>query len=57
MDIYIYIFSFRFNMAKNILEGTQFVIPNAKKFAFPCLIVHGEKDMVTNYHDSVVFYN
>ncbi|EGR30944.1 hypothetical protein IMG5_120760, partial [Ichthyophthirius multifiliis] len=45
------------NMAKNILEGIEYVIPNAFKFQFPCIIIHGQKDMVTNHHDSIAFYN
>ncbi|KAL4488335.1 hypothetical protein ABPG72_019185 [Tetrahymena utriculariae] len=45
------------NMAKSILEGTEYVLPNAFKFSFPCLVIHGQKDMVTNHYDSIAFYN
>lgn len=45
------------NMAKNIIEGTDYVLPNAFKFAFPCIILHGQKDMVTNHFDSIAFFN
>lgn len=44
-------------MARNILVGTEFVLPNAYKFDFPCLIIHGMKDMVTSHEDSIAFYN
>lgn len=36
-------------MAKSILEGTEYVIPNAYKFTRPILMFHGELDMVTNH--------
>lgn len=45
------------NMAKSIVEGTQYLLPNAYKFSFPLLIMHGELDTVTNHKDSIAFYN
>lgn len=30
------------NMAKTIIEGTEYVIPNAFKFTAPLFIIHGE---------------
>ncbi len=30
------------NMAKSILEGVEYVLPNAYQFMFPLLIIHGE---------------
>jgi hypothetical protein len=43
--------------AKSIIEGTQYVLPNAHKFNSPLLIIHGELDSVSNHLDSVTFYN
>ena len=45
------------NMAKSIVESTQYLLPNAYKFSFPLLIMHGELDTVTNHKDSIAFYN
>lgn len=60
------------NMAKNIIECTEYLIPTAKEFAyifeflnkllyfsfkFPCLIIHGAQDVVTSHDDSIEFYN
>ena len=42
---------------KSILEGTQYVLPNAHEFDAPLLIIHGEMDTVTNHRDSISFYN
>lgn len=44
-------------MAKSILEGTDYAIPNAYKFSKPVLLVHGKLDMVTNHLDSIQFFN
>lgn len=41
------------NMAKSLLEGTEYVIPNAFKYSKPILLVHGKKDMVTNHFDTI----
>mmetsp|Transcript_19620 Transcript_19620/g.1758 ORF Transcript_19620/g.1758 Transcript_19620/m.1758 type:complete len:119 (-) Transcript_19620:353-709(-) len=41
------------NMAKSILEGTDYVMPNAYKFSKPVLMIHGKLDMVTNYFDTI----
>lgn len=43
-------------MAASLLEGTAFVKKNAKKFDKPVLIFHGKQDSVTNYLDSIYFY-
>lgn len=45
------------NMARSIVEGIDYVLPNASLFRFPLLIVHGELDSVTNYKDSLAFFN
>lgn len=44
-------------MAKSILEGTEYAIPNAYKFSKPVLMVHGKLDMVTSHFDSIQFFN
>jgi len=44
-------------MAKNIIERTDCILPNAFKFASPCIILHGQGDMVTNNFDSIEFFN
>jgi hypothetical protein len=36
------------NMAKNIIEGVEFVLPNAFKIVYPILVIHGEQDSVTD---------
>jgi len=40
------------NMARSIVEGTEYIMPNAYKFSFPIYIIHGKKDIVTNHKDS-----
>ncbi|KRX08668.1 hypothetical protein PPERSA_07480 [Pseudocohnilembus persalinus] len=45
------------SMAKSILEGTEYAIPNAYKFSKPVLMVHGKLDMVTSHFDSIQFFN
>jgi alpha-beta hydrolase superfamily lysophospholipase len=41
---------------KSILEMIEFVVPNASKFKYPVLIVHGNNDTVTNYRASVKLF-
>jgi alpha-beta hydrolase superfamily lysophospholipase len=41
---------------KAILEMIEFNVPNASKFKYPCLIVHGNNDTVTNYRASVKLF-
>jgi hypothetical protein len=44
------------NMARSILEGIEYAVPNAKDLNFPNYIIHGEKDSVTNHKDSILFH-
>jgi len=44
-------------MAKNLLEMVDYILPNAYKFKYPCLVIHGYDDTVTNCDDSVRFYH
>ncbi len=40
-------------MAKSILEGTDYVMPNAYKFSKPVLMIHGKLDKVTSHYDTI----
>jgi alpha-beta hydrolase superfamily lysophospholipase len=44
------------NMASSLLLGTEYLKENAPKFNKPIIILHGKQDSVTNYHDSIYFF-
>lgn len=43
-------------MGASLLAATQKIKLNAHLFDRPVLILHGKKDSVTNYKDSLFFY-
>lgn len=43
-------------MASSLIQGTAYLKKNASHFTTPVIILHGKLDSVTNYHDSIYFY-
>lgn len=43
-------------MAGSILKATDYLKKHAKQFNKPLLLIHGKLDSVTNYHDSIYFF-
>mmetsp|Transcript_19616 Transcript_19616/g.1756 ORF Transcript_19616/g.1756 Transcript_19616/m.1756 type:complete len:87 (+) Transcript_19616:771-1031(+) len=44
-------------MAKSMLYAISVILPSAKYFNYPLLIYHGQRDGITNYKDSIRFFN
>lgn len=57
-------------LIKGLFDMMDFILPNAYKylliyyfvinnsrFKYPCLVIHGNCDIINNYEDSVKFYN
>ena len=44
-------------LIKGLFDMMDFILPNAYKFKYPCLIIHGNGDIIHNYQDSIRFYN
>jgi hypothetical protein len=44
-------------MGASLLQATQRIKAYAHTFNKPLLILHGKQDSVTNYHDSIFFYD
>jgi len=43
-------------LARTLVDIIEYSVPNAHQFTYPCLIIHGNADTVTNCSDSVRFY-
>lgn len=48
---------FGIKMAKSMLYTISVIQPSAKYFKYPLLIYHGKRDGITNYKDTIRFFN
>ncbi|KRX00176.1 hypothetical protein PPERSA_10675 [Pseudocohnilembus persalinus] len=48
---------FSLKMAKSLLNTIDIIQPSAKYFNYPILLYHGQRDCITNYKDSIRFFN
>jgi len=44
-------------LIKGLFDMIDFTLPNAYKFRYPVLVIHGNGDILHNYEDSIRFYN
>jgi len=44
-------------LIKGLFDMMDFILPNAYKFRYPVLVIHGNGDILHNYEDSIRFYN
>lgn len=43
-------------LAKALVDMTDWILPRASRFRYPCLIIHGKEDTFTDYEASIKFY-
>lgn len=48
---------FGVKMGKSLIKNIAFIKPSAKFFKYPILMYHGQRDGITNYKDTIRFFN